>query len=73
MTENRPKNSNSEGLTDSLKTLGAIKGDAKSETVIESKTSKIKMRFSNMFACAAVIGYTAAVHIESENTLDTRA
>ena len=31
------------------------------------------MRFSNMLACAAVLGYTTAVQIEGENTLDTSA
>ena len=56
-----------------MKTTGAIKGDAQSETVIVNKTSKIKMRFSNMLACAAVLGYTTAVQIEGENTLDTSA
>ena len=49
---------------------GAIKGEALVVIVIEIKETKRKMKFAKMLAGAAVIGYSAAVSIDSENALE---
>ena len=49
---------------------GTIKGDAFAVIVIKSKETKRKMKFGKMLAGAAVIGYSAAVSIDTENALE---
>ena len=48
----------------------AIKGDVLTEIVIESKEIKREMKFGKMLVGAAVFGYTAAVSIDTEITVD---
>ena len=55
---------------DLLKGQGAIKDDSLDEFVITSKEIKREMKFGKMLVSAAVFGYTAAVSLDTEITVD---
>ena len=48
----------------------SYKSEFQSETVITNKKSKSKMLFGKMLAAAAVLGYTSAVNLNTENAIE---
>ena len=55
---------------DLLKGQGTIKDEALDEFVITSKKIKREMKFGKMLVGAAVFGYTAAVSLDTEFTVE---